>query len=281
MSIGLRTIAFQNFCSSPAISKSRPPVFASHSTTALNGPVEVGVHPNFLPGSAHGPDPTSVINRILAAFPQAKASRSHHLVDSSDTSHDLFQRGLAYDSNLGLHFQEGIVPLQMGSGPIRFPVFWEDDVHWSMNSSHWRVENFLDRFTSPGLKILNIHPFFFAANIPSQNYYERVKQHVKTLSAETVRDVRYVGPGVRTFAETLLKELRNRGFRFQTLHQLYELTRSQLKAELERSDMYVSRSRRVRQILEGILRRTAATLRTRQLQPAAESRRSLCDVTRH
>ena len=215
-----------------------PTVFATHSTSALSGPAEIGVHPNFLPGSSHGPDRTSVINHILAAFPQAKAYRSHHFVDSSDISHEMFQRGLAYDSNLCLHFQEAIVPLQMGSGPIRFPVYWEDDVHWSVNSSDWRVENYLDRFTSPGLKILNIHPFFFAANIPGQEYYERVKQHVKTLSAETIRDVRYEGPGVRTFAEALLKELRNRGFRFHTLHQLYELTRSQMKAEQERSNLH-------------------------------------------
>ncbi|HEV2400734.1 MAG TPA: methyltransferase domain-containing protein [Candidatus Sulfotelmatobacter sp.] len=216
-----------------------PTVFATHPTPALNSGAEIGVHPNFLPGSSHGSDRSSVINHVLSAFPEAKAYRSHHFVDSSDISHEMFQRKLLYDSNLCLHMQEGIVPLQMSSGPIRFPVFWEDDVHWSTNPSDWRVDYYLERFLTPGLKILNIHPFFFAANIPSQEYYDRVKQHVKTLSPETVRDVRYEGQGVRTFAETLVKELQNRGFRFHTLHQLYEITRSQLKAEQERSNVHV------------------------------------------
>lgn len=216
-----------------------PTIFATHSTTVLNSGVEIGIHPNFLPGSSHGADRNSVINYMLAAFPQAKVYRSHHFVDSSDISHAMFQRGLVYDSNLCLHLESGLVPLRMGSGPIRFPVFWEDDVHWSTNPSDWRVENYLERFTSEGLKILNIHPFFFAANIPNQEYYEKVKQHIKTLSPETVRDVRYDGPGVRTFIEELFQQLRRRGFRFYTLHQLYEMTRNQLKAEDARSNIHV------------------------------------------
>jgi ubiquinone/menaquinone biosynthesis C-methylase UbiE len=216
-----------------------PTVFATHPTTALQDRVEVGIHPNFLPGSTHGSDPSSVIDNMLAAYPRARASRSHHFVDSSDISHRMFERGLLYDSNLCLHLQDGIVPLRMGSGPIRFPVFWEDDVHWSMEHGDWSVERYLERFTTHGLKILNIHPFFFAANIPGQEFYEKVKHHIKTLSAETVREVRYDGPGVRTFAEALLKELRNRGFQFHTLHQLYEMTCSQLKAEQERASVHV------------------------------------------
>ena len=159
-----------------------PTIFATHTTPELSSGVEVGVHPNFLPGSSHGPDRASVINHMLGAFPQAKAYRSHHFVDSSDISYEMFQRGLVYDSNLCLPLQDGIVPLQMGSGPIRFPVFWEDDVHSSTNPSDWRVESYLERFTTEGLKIINVHPFFFAANIPNQEYYDKVKQHIKTLS---------------------------------------------------------------------------------------------------
>jgi len=216
-----------------------PTIFATHPTAALNSGAQVGIHPNFLPGSSHGADPNSVIDHMLAMYPQAKTFRSHHFVDSSGIAHEMFRRGVLYDSNLCLHLQEGIVPLRTGAGPIRFPVFWEDDVHWSTESNDWNVEHYLGRFTTHGLKILNIHPFFFAANIPNQEYYEKVKSHVKTLSADTVRDVRYDGAGVRTFAETLLKELRNRGFRFQTLQQLFEITCSQLKADRERSDVTV------------------------------------------
>jgi len=216
-----------------------PTVFATHSTPTLKNVADVGLHPNFLPGSSHGADPRSVIDNMVAAYPRARTFRSHHFVDSSDISSEMFRRGFLYDSNLCLHLQDNIVPLRMSSGAIRFPVFWEDDVHWGSEQGDWCVEHYLERFTNHGLKILNIHPFFFAANIPSQDYYEKVKQHIKTLSADTVREVRYDGPGVRTFAESLLKELRGRGFEFHTLQRLYEMTCRQLKAEGERATPHV------------------------------------------
>jgi len=176
---------------------------------------------------------------MLGAYPEAQTFRSHHFADSASISREMFRRGILYDSNLCLHLQEGIVPLRTGSGPIRFPVFWEDDVHWGTENGDWDVAHYLDRFTTHGLKVLNIHPFFFTANIPNQEYYEKVRSHIKTLSADTIREVRYDGPGVRTFAEALLKELRQRGFPFHTLHQLFEMTGVQLKAERERADIPV------------------------------------------
>jgi ubiquinone/menaquinone biosynthesis C-methylase UbiE len=223
---------FLKFAESHGIS---PTVFATHATPALNEGAQIGVHPNFLPGSSHGGDIKSVIDNIHALYPQAKAFRSHHFVDSSDISHEMFRRGFLYDSNLCLHMQENIVPLRTSSGPIRFPVFWEDDVHWALNRADWSVEHYIDRFTTHGLKILNIHPFLFAANIPHQEYYDKVKHHIKTLSAENIHEVRFDGPGVRTFTEALVKELLNRGHKFRTLQQLYDMTCSQLKVEQERS----------------------------------------------
>ena len=216
-----------------------PTVFATHQTAALKNGAQVGLHPNFLPGSSHGTDTRSVIDYLLGIYPEAKTFRSHHFADSASISHEMFRRGILYDSNLCLHLQEGIVPLRTGSGPIRFPVFWEDDVHWGTENGDWDIAHYLDRFTTHGLKILNVHPFFFTANIPNQEYYEKVRSHIKTLSADSISQVRYDGPGVRTFVEALLKELRHRGFQFQTLQQLFEMTGAQLKADRERADIPV------------------------------------------
>jgi len=216
-----------------------PTVFATHFTRTLNDVAEIGIHPNFLPGSSHGTDMHGVVDYMLAAYPQAKAFRSHHFVDSSDIAAEMFRRGLKYDSNLCLHMQDGIVPLRTSAGPIRFPVFWEDDVHWANHPGNWSVNDYLGRFTTHGLKILNVHPFFLAANIPGQEYYEKVKGNIKSLSADTAREVRYNGPGVRTFVEGCLTELRNRGFKFYTLNQLFEMTVGQLKADQERSSVTV------------------------------------------
>ena len=53
-----------------------PTVFGTHSSMALEryvatGAAEVGLHPNFLPGSSHGASEVQVIDHVQALFPQA------------------------------------------------------------------------------------------------------------------------------------------------------------------------------------------------------------------
>lgn len=197
------------------------PIIKTFNKTNKNG---VGLHPNFRKGSSHGIDYMPVIEKVFNLYPNAKTFRSHSFFDSSDIITEMSNRGIKYDSNLCLYLQPNIVPLKLGAKHItRFPVFWEDDIHWIQTGGDWELDHFVDAFTSPGLKIINVHPFIISANVPTQDYYLKVKKHITTLSKETINDVRHSGAGARTFLINLLKFLTSRKQHFYTLHELYEM----------------------------------------------------------
>jgi SAM-dependent methyltransferase len=207
-----------------------PTIFATHQSGVVSGYrvdglVDVAIHPNFLPGSSHGADEASVIGHMFDLVPDAETFRSHCFVDSTGIVRQMLERGISYDSNLCLHLQPGLVPLHHGTGILRFPVFWEDDCHWDLTGGDWNVDRWLDRFLTPGLKILNVHPFAFAANITSTEHYRGAKSLITSLSARSAAaDVRHSGPGTRTFVTTLVCALLDAGARFYSLKELYSMS---------------------------------------------------------
>src|SRR5205823_2663286 len=73
----------------------KPTIFATHPSPALmefhaSGAIELGIHPNFLPGSSHGNDLPSVVEYLRREFPQAEAFRSHCFFDSTQSARELF-----------------------------------------------------------------------------------------------------------------------------------------------------------------------------------------------
>lgn len=206
-----------------------PTIFATHSSEALarhaaDGLVDVGVHPNFLEGSSHGDDEVQVIDHVLGLVPQAECWRSHCFVDSTRIARRMLDRGLCYDSNLCLYLEPNLVPLRHGTGTVRLPVFWEDDCHWDLTDGDWDLERVIDRFLTPGLKILNVHPFMFAANVSSTEHYLSVKPHITTLSASDVAEVAAGGAGTRTFVTELVQALQAQGARYATLKEIHAMT---------------------------------------------------------
>ena len=183
---------------------------------------EVGWHPNFNPGSTHGTDIRSVVDHVSGLFPGATTFRSHSFSDSTHIMDAMRSRGIRYDSNICLHLQEGLVPLRHFSGVLRFPVFWEDDVHWVQGGS-WAVDDYLEKFLSPGLKILNVHPINFALNVPGADFYRTVRGAAPTLTAGEIERRRFAGPGTRTFVLDLLDRLRAAGHRFYTLDEVFAM----------------------------------------------------------
>jgi SAM-dependent methyltransferase len=75
------------------------------------------------------------------------------------------------------------------------------------------------------LKILNFHPFFVAANIPSFEYYQSIKAHIETVDETTIEEIRYPGEGTRTFLVRLLETMAARRERFHTLKELHQMLR--------------------------------------------------------
>jgi ubiquinone/menaquinone biosynthesis C-methylase UbiE len=205
----------------------RPVFFATGPSEALDQrlashDVEVGWHPNFRPGSTQGLTETEVVQYLQSAFPTARCWRAHGFADSSVISQALRDAGMVYDSNLNLHLQDDIQPLQHTSGLVRFPVFWEDDVHW-LRGDAWDIELILEKCLTPGLKIFNVHPAAFALNIPDSAFYQRVREGIPTLSAADIENTRFSGAGTRTFILALLDRLLRLGHKFHTLGDVYAM----------------------------------------------------------
>ena len=118
----------------------KPTVFVTHDSARMKAAakkdeVELGIHPNFLPGSSHGADVDAVIAHTFQLAPGTKLWRSHAFVDGTHVALKLHQAGIRIDSNVCLYMQPSLVPLEHWVGIRRFPVFWEDDVHWHRGGS--------------------------------------------------------------------------------------------------------------------------------------------------
>ena len=201
-----------------------PTVFVTHhsarlAAAAAKGDVELGIHPNFLPGSSHGADVDAVLAHVLALAPGTKLWRSHAFVDGTHVALKLHQAGIRIDSNLCLYMQQDLVPLEHWVGIRRFPVFWEDDVHWHRGGS-WDFARYRDAFFAPGLKVVNVHPFIFALNIPGEATYTAVKGNIPKLDAESAERLRFAGPGPADFLAALADSVRAQGLRWHTLQGL-------------------------------------------------------------
>ena len=193
----------------------------SHAIAALQAQrrVELGIHLNFMPGSSHGAEPQAVVENLLDIVPRPVATRSHHYLDSSAICRALTNKGLRVDSNLCLLLQPRLEPLLHWSGLLRLPCFWEDDVHWERGLP-WDLNRLREAFLTPGLKVLNVHPFMFALNIPNRDFYAHHKPLIPMLDASIARRLRFEGQGTATFLAALVDLVHAQGLGFTTLSQL-------------------------------------------------------------
>lgn len=181
----------------------------------------VGLHPNFYPNSTHGANFRGIISNMVKRWPDAKCFRSHGYFDNFFITKEFYDRGFKYDSNLCLHLQPNLVPLQHSSGLLRFPVFLED-YFYAMREQAWDLSHILDLLKTPGLKIFNFHPIHVCLNTPNIDYYERVKKDVDKNWGNPKRDLIYEGKGVRTFLIELLQFVKDyQGLGIFSLDDLY------------------------------------------------------------
>jgi len=178
----------------------------------------VGIHPNFLPGSTHGDSVGGVIEHTTGLWPQARSFRSHCFYDETRMNRQMADRGFRYDSNLCAFLQPGLVPLRTATQIIRFPVFWEDDVHSSFGMP-WTIEAIDEELRSPGLKIFNVHPPRVALNVPDEAFYEAHRSLYT--SSDMTADAPFDGAGSRTFLEGLFAYARAMAHPVVTLEDLY------------------------------------------------------------
>jgi len=133
-------------------------VFTTHNSktineTYINCRQHVGLHPDIKPDN----DIIERLDYYQSLWPEAICFRSHSFYDSSRFSLEMKRRKFKYDSNLCLFLQPYCTPLIHCSGLLRFPVFWEDDIH-AMKGIAFQLGKIIDILQLPGLKIFNFHP---------------------------------------------------------------------------------------------------------------------------
>jgi len=127
---------------------------------------ELGLHPNFLPGSTHGRSPEEVLGHLRSLLPEAVSMRSHGLVQATGLLvKAASEYGVEVDSSLFLPGQSHLRPHlfhYQAARLWRVPFFWEDDCEMYAPRPAWGLNREL--ISRPGLKIFNFHPVFVALN---------------------------------------------------------------------------------------------------------------------
>ena len=143
---------------------------------------ELGIHPNFLPGSTHGKTPTEILANLQAMVPEATCVRTHSLVQSGPLLQMMIESSLKTDVSLFVPGMAGIQPFEFrlkGKSLLRVPYFWSDDYEMEQIIPCWDLNAVLK---VQGLKVMNFHPINTYLNMTNPQAYDNLKQFISDLS---------------------------------------------------------------------------------------------------
>lgn len=192
----------------------RASFYATHPTPILaeidaDPRFELGIHPNFLPGSSHGKTYDEVMSYCMALAPRATSMRTHSLYQDSrmfaHITHAFPQ--IKVDASLFLMGHPNLqrVDLHLGEGKSihRLPFYWEDDSFAEMPQSDWAKAP----VTTTGLNIFAFHPVHVALNTSRMTTYETMRAKRPSIQSWTQEfTAEYVNQakGARTFLRDLI-----------------------------------------------------------------------------
>jgi hypothetical protein len=152
-------------------------LFVTHASPGLERwrtrpGLELGVHPNFLPGSTHGATVDAVLDHVRGLVPDARGVRAHGLVRGTHLLEAYGRRGYAYDASDLIDGTPGLTVLPRWSGVARVPIFWEDDVH--LHYGHPAAWEAVPPGTR-GVRVFSFHPVLLALNAADLAGYRALK----------------------------------------------------------------------------------------------------------
>lgn len=176
---------------------------------------EIGIHPNFLPGSSHGDTPDAVLASCMRMVPDAISMRTHALVQSTPLLETVLEKTpIRCDASLLLSYASHVEPIEYqrkGITLLRIPYVWEDDIEMLRDRPRWSTTTAL---AGRGLRVFDFHPIHVALNSGDFVRYESLKATVKPLSGASAEDMRpFVNPalGARTAFVALVAQLARDG----------------------------------------------------------------------
>jgi hypothetical protein len=175
---------------------------ADHDMEQSASVLEVGLHPNFL---REPPKPQAEeLDTLLSSYPNARGVRNHVLYYHSRLLALYHTRGLRYFSNELMFLVDNLQPYYDWTGLLRFPIYWEDDVHCDYFAGAFELD--LDRLlAAPGLKVFSFHPIHVYLNTSDFSAYHAHKEIAR--DEQKARGLRQAGRGVRWFFIALLERL--------------------------------------------------------------------------
>jgi len=186
--------------------------FATHDSGVLKSMAkdpgqEIGLHPNFLPGSTQGKDAESIIKNLKELYPGALGVRAHALLDSTYHQKQYKKYGLDYVSST-LIWQKPSEPFfAPWTGMWHIPISWEDDVACGAVKD-LSVRSFKDK--DDALWVFNFHPLYCYLNEkPGMKAYRRLKNRYKDLHEIPEPDLdsfRQTGEGLEAALDSILKK---------------------------------------------------------------------------
>ena len=193
--------------------------FVTHKSPALDrlrehGDLfELGIHPNFNPGSEHGTTSTEVVEFCKQMVPEAVSIRTHGLIQSAALLDVLMTVGdMQTDCSLYLRHalrQQSSSYWWNKRHLLRLPTLWDDNFEMHAMSPLWSVESLLG---SPGIKLFNFHPVHLYLNNAEVAAYTTLKNrapHLAKATEEQCRDLVTDGVGSGTTFSALISLVRD------------------------------------------------------------------------
>jgi len=156
--------------------------FLTHSTP-INKVIEeagheLGIHPNFYPGSSQGDTVSAVLKYLTAIQPRARVFRTHGLLSSTALLAEICDLcpQLIYDFSLYTPGQHLIQPVRWSCSNkrcIRLPFSWEDDCQLGSQNPLW-----FPSFDSKYFTAINYHPIHITLNSCDLVSYSKLKNRL-------------------------------------------------------------------------------------------------------
>lgn len=210
----------------------KPTLFVTHKSSLIesnyqSGNVERGIHPNFLPNSSHGKSFREVIDTCINFAPEAYGFRSHRAFEVTDITHLLKNDfGYKYVSHQISVFQPSVIPILHESGLINFPVFFEDGTHL-YNKLELNIQEYLQYFIKPGIKVISFHPMNFIFNSPSLTYMRNIKdtlsrEEYQNISASTIERLSNNNFGIRNTVIDIINFVKQSKYPIMSMNEIYQ-----------------------------------------------------------
>lgn len=145
---------------------------------------ELGLHPNFLPGSTHGGTPQEVVEPVARLVPEASSVRTHALVQSTPILGLMAATVPSLVADVSIYLPHApwcdVVDHHFGGRPVsRVPYVWEDDFEMERPEPVWTLDGLAGLRS---LCVMDFHPIHVVLNGTTMDAYRQLKDASPRLS---------------------------------------------------------------------------------------------------